>query len=208
MVLILGKCYNDGISRNGFKYGKKGDVVTAPDWNPEPKCGNGLHGLKQGNGAWNLLEGSDWLVIHAFQKDVIDIDQYKCKFRTGKILYRGNSKGLHQYAYSMATDSYSAFQWAKNIGNREIMRDHITESKWAYCWALTFGDKEIMRDHVTDSQHAFYWAVNFGDQEIMRDRVTESLWAYYWASEIGNREIMRERITELKWIEEFNKLPS
>jgi len=231
MVLILRKCEKDGSSRNGFKYGQVGDTVTAPDWDPTPECGKGLHGLKQGNGDWGLLQGDDWLVIEANDEDVVDIDKNKCKFRNGKILYRGDKEGLHQYANVMATDSRPAYEWASCIGDREIMRDHITESQYAFYWANSIGDREIMRERVTDSEYAYFWARNIGDKEIMRDRITESKWAYEWvkifgerdimreriteskwafnwARKIGDKEIMRERITEPFWINEFNKLPS
>jgi hypothetical protein len=199
MVLILRKCYKDGSSSNGFRYCEAGDTVTAPDWDPKPECGNGLHGLKQGNGVWDLLEGDDWLVIEANDEDVVDIDNKKCKFRTGKILYRGDKEGLHQYADVMATDSKWAFNWAKHIGDREIMIDRVTDSEYAYFWARYIGDKEIMRDRVTESEWAYYWAKDFGDRHIMIDRINDSRSAYCWAKEIGEKEIMRDRITDSEW---------
>ena len=207
MVLILRKCKNDGSSSHGFVYGQVGDTVTAPVWDPKPECGNGLHGLKQGNGEWDLLEGDDWLVIEADENDVVDIDDEKCKFRTGKIVHRGNSEGLHEYAPVMATDSASAIWWAFHIGDREIMRDRVTESEHACFWAQYIGDREIMIDRVVDSKWAYKWAVYLGDKEIMRDRVTESCSAYQWANYIGDKEIMRERITDPYYIDKFNQLP-
>ena len=195
MVLILRKCNKDGGSSRGFVYGQVGDIVTAPDWSPNPKCGNGLHGLKQGNGDWVLLKGYDWLVIEAAEEDVVDIDKDKCKFRTGKIVYRGDEEGLHQYASVMATDSESAYYWACNIGDLEIMRDRVTESQWVYWWARKFGDIDIMIDRVINSEWAYWWAKFIGDREIMRDRVTESEWAYKWARDIGDRDIMIHLVT-------------
>jgi hypothetical protein len=198
MALILRKCKKDGSSSHGFVYGNTGDTVTAPDWDPKPECGNGLHGLKQGNGEWGLLAGYVWLIIEADENDVVDIDQYKCKFRTGKILYRGDKEGLHKYASVMATNPSSAYEWACIIGDKEIMRDRVTESKYSYNWACEIGDREIMIDRVTDPYWAYCWARDIGDKEIMRDRVTESKWAYWWACDIGDKEIMRDRVTESK----------
>ena len=60
--------------------------------------------------------------------------------------------------------------------------------RWAYYWARDIGDREIMRDRITESRWAYYWALNIGDRDIMRDRITESGWAYYWAHDIGDRE--------------------
>jgi hypothetical protein len=196
MVLILRKCFKDGSSSRGFVYGQVGDTVTAPDWDPKPECGNGLHGLKQGNGDWSLLEGFHWLVIEANDEDVVNIDDEKCKFRTGKIVYRGNSEGLHQYANVMATNSNSAYEWARAIGDNEIMIDRVTEPRWAFSWAINIGDQKIMRDRVTESEWAYKWAKQIGDLEIMRDRVTNSYYAYIWAKHLGDKEIMRDRVTD------------
>jgi len=35
---------NDGVSYDGFQWGGRGEWTIAPDWDPEPKCGHGLHG--------------------------------------------------------------------------------------------------------------------------------------------------------------------
>jgi hypothetical protein len=92
-----------------------------------------------------------------------------------------------------------AYGWAKDIGDKEVMRDRITESEWAYYWAGNIGDKEIMRDRVTESEWAYKWARNIGDRKIMCEKITESEWAYEWAKDIGDRKIMRDRVTESEW---------
>jgi hypothetical protein len=87
-----------------------------------------------------------------------------------------------------------AFWWGFHVGDREIMRDKVTESEWAYTWARYIGDREIMRDRVTESEWAYKWALRFGDRELMRDRVTESEWASCWARDIGDHKLMRDKI--------------
>ena len=77
-------------------------------------------------------------------------------------------------------------------------------SEWCYRWACNIGDREVMRDRVTESEWCYYLARCIGDREIMRDRVTESKWCYWWARGIGDREFMRERITEPKWVALWN----
>ena len=42
-----------------------------------------------------------------------------------------------------------AYYWARLIGDRDVMRDRVTDSYWAYEWARTIGDREIMRDRIT-----------------------------------------------------------
>ena len=44
-VLVLRYLNSDATSYGGFQNPvEPGSVVTAPDWDPEPECGNGLHG--------------------------------------------------------------------------------------------------------------------------------------------------------------------
>jgi hypothetical protein len=81
----------------------------------------------------------------------------------------------------------------------EVIKNIEIPSEWAYRWAKDIGDRKIMRDRVTESREAYRWGRDIGNRKIMRDRVTESGWAYYWARDIGDRKIMRDRITESEW---------
>ena len=47
----------DGTSYGGFQWPESG-TVTAPDWQPNAKCGNGLHALLNGEGNASLLDWS------------------------------------------------------------------------------------------------------------------------------------------------------
>jgi hypothetical protein len=75
--------------------------VECPDWNPEPKCGGGFHGLEFGEGSWGVLNEDrtpfeEWRVIRVDQADVVRLsnnDSVKVKFRTGEIIYCGNKAG-------------------------------------------------------------------------------------------------------------------
>jgi len=153
-------------------------MVEAPDWNPNPEREGGLYGLLEGRGDWDLLKGVEWLVIEADENDIVIIDDDKCKFRKGKILYRGDKSGLSRFLDRLNFDSRSAYHWAYHIGDLEVMRDKVIDSEWAYKWALNIGDLEVMRDRITDSKWAYKWALNIGDREDMRDRITDSKCAY------------------------------
>ena len=229
MPLILRKCNYNGYSSRNFYYGNAGDIATCPDWNPKPECGNGLHGLKEGNGNWALLEGDDWLIIEANDEDVVNIDKDKCKFRTGKILFRGtaedlsksefpaklnlNSKCAYNWAFYIGnedvmmhkiTDSEWAYHWALNIGNHDIMMHKITESEFAYYWASNIGNKDIMMHKINHSQHAYYWAVNIGNHDVMINKITDPGWAFYWAKCIGNADIMKPKVIDPEYINRWN----
>jgi hypothetical protein len=81
-------------SRGGFQWPTEGKV-TAPDWNPEPECGGGLHGLLNGQGDAGLL---DWLpdavwVVARPGRLLVDIDGEKVKCKTATVVYAGNRAG-------------------------------------------------------------------------------------------------------------------
>ena len=103
-VLVLRTCKEDLTSHNGFKWVDKG-IVKAPDWDPKPKCGNGLHGLLWGQGNGGLLywgPEAKWLVVEVDEDKVVDIDGYKVKFPEGNVIYCGNRKDATDLVASKA----------------------------------------------------------------------------------------------------------
>jgi len=93
----------------------------------------------------------------------------------------------------------------KEITLHEVMLS-ITKSELAYKWVRNIGNEDIMINHIKDSGWAFYWAKNIGNRDIMINKITESAWAYGWARDIGNKDIMKSRVTESKWIEKWNNI--
>jgi len=85
------------VNRTAFRWPRSG-VVEAPDWNSEPKCGGGLHGLEFGEGTWSLLSEDktgteEWRVILVQPDDFIrlsDGGDIKIKMRRGEVVYCGN----------------------------------------------------------------------------------------------------------------------
>ena len=187
MPLILRKCSYDGYSSRNFYYGKTGEIVTAPDWNPIPYCGNGLHGLLEGNGAWSLLEGDEWLVIEANEEDIVNIDDNKCKFSTGKIVFRGTDTELanSEFPHKFNLDENSAYHWAYFIGNRDIMINKIYSSKWAYWWARYIGNRDVMIEKIKLESYAYEWAINIGDRDIMKSTIVSKHMIGYWNMSFG-----------------------
>ena len=70
-----------------------GSVVTAPDWNPEPKCGGGLHGwpwgIGIGGGKEPIFVDVIWQVVSALPEDVVDLDD-KAKAREVRLEFEGS----------------------------------------------------------------------------------------------------------------------
>ena len=168
MPLILRKCWASGFSSHNFYYGNVGDIVTAPDWNPKPYCGNGLHGLLEANGEWMLLYGDDWLVIEADKKDVVFIDKNKCKFHTGKILFRGSKQELanSEFPTRFNVNSENAYNWAMEIGNHDVMINKINNSELAYWWAKFIGNQDVMKPKITAPYYIDLWNCLFPDNKI------------------------------------------
>ena len=77
-------------SHGGFQWPREvGAVVEAPDWSPEPKCGNGLHGLLDGLGDSSHLSSDPdalWWIVDA--DDAVDLDG-KWKFPRATVVAFG-----------------------------------------------------------------------------------------------------------------------
>src|ERR1700722_3076441 len=86
-VKILHTCDKDLKSHGGFQWPASG-LVEAPDFQPTPECGHGLHGLLDGEGDWSLL---DWsidakaLICEVEKWSLIDI-HCKVKFRSALVI--------------------------------------------------------------------------------------------------------------------------
>ena len=93
--LFLRTCNPDGTSHGGFKWNLEiGGITEAPDWNSEPECGGGLHGLLNGKGNGHYLHWSKdalWMVCEALGP-IVDID-HKIKTSKAKTLFVGDRKG-------------------------------------------------------------------------------------------------------------------
>ncbi len=89
-MLVLRTCNPDMTGHGGFVWPREGHV-EAPDWDPRPECGGGLHGLAWGEGGGFHLDWSEdavWLVVEADQADIVDLGD-KIKFPAGNVIYAG-----------------------------------------------------------------------------------------------------------------------
>ena len=87
--LILRTCNADMRSHGGFQWPRSGPVA-APDWNPAPECGNGLHGFLRGEGDGSLADWSSdavWLVAEV--ETFVDLGG-KVKFPTAEVIFAGS----------------------------------------------------------------------------------------------------------------------
>jgi hypothetical protein len=87
-VLVLRTCDKDLRGFNEFQWPESG-FVEAPDWNPEPVCGYGLHGLLWGEGSHDYLdwgESARWLVCKVEASSIVDLSG-KVKFPRCEVIH-------------------------------------------------------------------------------------------------------------------------
>ncbi len=90
-------------SKNGFQYPRKGKV-SAPDWNPSPECGGGLHGWESGEGDPSVAiihPDGVWLVLKVEDspENLVRLDG-KVKFREGTVVFTGSRNAATEYIYN------------------------------------------------------------------------------------------------------------
>ena len=100
---ILRTTNSDGTSRGGFQWNLEiGGETVAPDWNPHPECGGGLHGFLNGAGDGSLADWSDdalWLVVST-EGDIVDLG-VKVKFERAITEYAGSLNGAVEFLASL-----------------------------------------------------------------------------------------------------------
>ena len=97
-VLGLRTCKADMTSYGGFRWPESGPV-EAPDWDPAPHCGNGLHMWLWGEGDGGLGDWTAearWLVVHVQADQVVDL-RGKVKFPRGEVVHCGDRESATRY---------------------------------------------------------------------------------------------------------------
>lgn len=107
-------------SYGGFQYPVKGNVA-APDWDPSPVCGRGLHGLLMGEGEGRLLDWSPdatWQVLRVAVTSVVRIGEGKVKAPRGTVVYSGDRVGATSYLVARGANVATMAGGTATAGNR------------------------------------------------------------------------------------------
>ena len=91
-ALFLRTCNAQMQGYNGFQWPDVGGEVSAPDWNPEPICGYGLHGLLWGIGSEQYLDRSEsakGIVFEADEDSAVWIEGNKVKVPKARVVFVG-----------------------------------------------------------------------------------------------------------------------
>ena len=93
-MLILKLTNHKRQSRGGFQWPEAGPV-ECEDWDPTPRCGGGLHGWANGEGAYRHdFNDGQWLVVNVADALVVSVDGgEKVKFPKGEVVYCGTREG-------------------------------------------------------------------------------------------------------------------
>lgn len=113
---VLRTCDVNLRAHGGFQWPESG-FVECPDWNPEPKCGHGLHGLLKGCGDAATL-GADkdakWLVVEVNDEDIVDLGG-KVKFSRGNVVFCGDRSGAVSFLVDKHPDLPIVFKTITNL---------------------------------------------------------------------------------------------
>jgi len=105
MALYLRSVNAQRQSYGGFQWPSEvGAAVIAPDWNPEPVCGGGLHGLLWGQGDINLLclDANAIFQVVAYEGEAVCIDG-KYKFPSCTLVFEGTREKAAEYLADRAS---------------------------------------------------------------------------------------------------------
>ena len=145
-VLVLRTCSaNMRTYGGGFVWPSTGPV-EAPDWDPEPRCGGGLHGFLWGEGHGGLAdwsEGAKWLVVEVAAKEVVDLGG-KVKFSRGRVVHCGDR--------ASATALIASVRPGAIVGGKSTSGDYGTSTS-GDCGNSTSGDygKSTSGDYGTST---------------------------------------------------------
>ena len=89
-VYVLRTVDKERKAHGGFQWPEKG-FVEAPDWDPKPECGHGLHGWLRGEGDSSVSDISDkrlWQVVRVEKSTIVELGG-KVKFPRGEVVLTG-----------------------------------------------------------------------------------------------------------------------
>ena len=140
--LILRTCSADGTSYGGFRWPlEPGVAVEAPDWNPEPVCGGGLHGLLWGIGDSSLMDLRDDSVGIVFESDVNGVVSLgtKVKVKSAVVLCVGTLDEAANWLNAHQTNT-------EYVGYKGIRKGgHYSTLTGGYGSTLTGGDYSTLK---------------------------------------------------------------
>ena len=93
----------------GFQWRNDGEWTIAPDWDPAPVCGGGLHGFLWGEGNGSLANWEPdaiWAVVQIDTDGMVVLDNgQKVKVPTGLVIHTGTQKSATDKILALRADA-------------------------------------------------------------------------------------------------------
>ena len=140
ICFLLRTCDEDLKSHGGFQWPSSG-LVSAPDWDPKPECGKGLHGLLSGEGDGSLLSTKDtakWMVIAAVKSEVVEIDR-KVKVPRAYVVFVGSKKDATDMIVKLCPGSACVFATVTSRDSGHSISGDYGSSTSGHCCHSTSG---------------------------------------------------------------------
>ena len=153
-VLVLRTCDKYLRAHGGFQWPDSGPV-EAPDWNPKPVCGGGLHGALwgEGNGGlFNWCTDPKWLVVKVPAETIVDLGG-KVKFPKGEVVHVGDRITATDYILGNGATGKSVIGSTLTGGDRSTLTGgdgstltggHGSTLTGGYGSTLTGGDRSTL----------------------------------------------------------------
>jgi hypothetical protein len=114
----------EGKAHNGFQWPLEpqdpGEFVTAPDWNPSPTCGGGLHGCLWGQNPQHIIGAEDttrkWQACLVKLDEVVKVDG-KIKAPRCRVIAVGDRSTICNYVASLAPRNVGVPYSSTSAGN-------------------------------------------------------------------------------------------
>ena len=161
------------LAHGGFRYPAEiGAVVEAPDWNPLPWCGGGLHGLLNGIGYFDLPSDGVWMVLEVLGDEVVEFEG-KAKIRRGRVAYIGdlrgairflNEQGIYETIFAVQKGGSCAFQVAGYGSRQDAGRESVQVA----------GNSSSQEAGIRVTQVAGHWSSQTADYESVQVAGQES----------------------------------
>lgn len=182
---------NKDFTHHDFQWPSEvGAIAKCPDWNPEPRCGGGLHFLPNAQGSWILLDGHYWCVIEYDEEKAVHM-YGKSKVEECKIVHLSEDASdlLGFFNHKIFNDD-EVLGWIEACSIQDYilpLRELLTPAL-AYAWARKFGPDEYLKSVAIKSQHYLVeWAKRFGDRSLVK-YVKSGYAAVSWVKHINKSD--------------------
>ena len=173
----------NGMSFNGFQYPlKKGAKVAVSDWNPEPVCGRGIHGLVHYTREHYIQSNGLWIILKYRKGTEVVIDDGKIKVPYAWVVAWGAAQEIQQkyseltgkpyiYNYAVQTAGYGSTQTAgyrstQTAGYRSTQTAGYRSTQTAGAWSTqTAGYESTQIAGYRSTQTAESWSTQTAGYE-------------------------------------------